>query len=74
MKPGSTTAPQSVPNANVDDAAEVNRFRTAAQRWEQYTGPLRTSPLFGDQPKDKLTALHCVHAAHHLSFLTPKPS
>lgn len=71
MPAGSSTAPQSIPPATVDDATELNRLKTAYRDWENYTGPLVPSPLFGVQTKDDWRKLHLVHAAHHLSFLIP---
>ena len=72
MPIGAATAPASIPSGDVDDRAELERFKIAASRWLNHTGPYVPSPLFGDQSKAWFLALHLVHAAHHLSFLVPK--
>jgi Protein of unknown function (DUF1569) len=72
MQPGAATAPPSVPAATVNDQAEVERFKSAVIRWNNFSGDYIPSPLFGKQSKERFTALHLVHAAHHLSFLVPK--
>ena len=72
MRAGGSTAPQSMPAPGGDPAQAVEAYKTAVARWLSWNGTMHPSPLFGDQPKDKLTELHRVHAAHHLSFLVPK--
>jgi hypothetical protein len=72
MPTGAKTAPTSIPGADADDRAEVERYRTAVSRWANHSGPYIPSPLFGEQTKERFLALHLVHAAHHLSFLVPK--
>jgi hypothetical protein len=72
MGDGWQTIPVSVPGAGTDDAAAVAEYRRAVERWEGHAGPLHPSPLFGAMPKDDWRVGHCVHAAHHLSFLVPK--
>jgi hypothetical protein len=71
MPAGSSTAPESVPAADVNDAAMVQAYKLAVDRWLAHTGELYPSPLFGRQPREKWETLHRVHAAHHLSFLIP---
>lgn len=68
---GGPTLPQSV-HPPGDDAAAVERYRNAVERFERYTGPVHPSPLFGPLTKDEVRVLHTMHAAHHLSFLSPK--
>ena len=72
MPAGSSTAPPSVPPADLTDAAGVTGYKLAAERWAAHAGPFVPSPLFGDQPRDDWQKLHMVHAAHHLSFLVPR--
>ena len=68
---GKPTMPQTV-HATGDDAESVARLKKAAARFEQHTGPIVPSPLFGAMTKDEATQMQCVHLAHHLSFLVPK--
>lgn len=72
MPAGMPTVPQSVPPAGGAAAEAVAALRAAVERFEAHTGPLAPSPLLGRMTKDQLTAVHRVHAAHHLSFLVPK--
>ena len=72
MPAGGSTAPQSIPAPGGDSGKAVEAYKTAVARWLSWTGTMHPSPLFGDQSKEKLTELHRVHAAHHLSFLVPK--
>jgi Protein of unknown function (DUF1569) len=68
---GGPTLPQSV-HPPGDDAAAVGRFKETAARFDRHTGPTHPSPLFGPLTKDEVRVLHTAHAAHHLSFLSPK--
>ena len=72
MQEAAPTAPTSIPGTGVDDRTEVEGYKTAVSRWVNHSGPYIPSPLFGEQTKERLMALHLVHAAHHLSFLVPK--
>ncbi|CAN5319179.1 DUF1569 domain-containing protein [soil metagenome] len=72
MPTGAKTAPTSIPTADITDADGVQRYVCAVERWQAYTGEFVPSPLFGHQPRESWLRLHCVHAAHHLSFLVPK--
>ncbi len=71
MSIGSSTAPQSVFPAGLDPAEAVANYTAMVDRFTAFTGPLLPSPLFGTMTREQLTALHSVHAAHHLSFLVP---
>ena len=68
---GKPTMPKTVHPAS-DDATAVKKFIAALDRFAKYTGPVLPSPLFGAMTKDEADRMHCVHAAHHLSFLVPK--
>ena len=72
FKPGGPTAPQSVQQPGADEKAAIAKLRDAVLRFENHTGPLHPSPLFGDLDKETATKLQLVHCAHHLSFLVPK--
>lgn len=55
-----------------DEADALARFERSVQRLETFSGPTRTSPLFGPLSVTELQQLNVVHCAHHLSFLVPK--
>jgi len=67
-----TSAPQSIPAPGGDPAKAIRDYADSAARWLNSAGAVPASPLFGVQPKDKITHLQRVHAANHLSFLIPK--
>ena len=70
--PGGMTDPASVKPSDGNDAAAVQKLKTAIARFEAHTGPIVPSPFFGPMDKDTNRKLHLVHCAHHLSFLIPK--
>ena len=72
--PGGPTVKESVPAEGGDEAAAVETLRAAYARAEAFTGELVPSPVFGRLTRDEWVSLNLVHAAHHLSFLTPKSS
>jgi hypothetical protein len=55
-----------------DEAEAVAELRRAVGRLLAHAGPFKESPLFGMLDKETLVKLHCLHTAHHLSFLVPK--
>ncbi len=71
MRPGSPTMPDTVFEPGRDEAAAVERFRRAVERFASHTGPLHPSPLFGRLTPDEALQLQLVHCAHHLNFLRP---
>ena len=72
-KPGSTTVPKSVPkgNNNIDETVNITigLLKLLSEAKE-----LQPSALFGALTVDQWKELHLQHAAHHLSFIIPKPS
>jgi hypothetical protein len=72
IKAGAPTMPQSVPAPNSDDAAEVAKLKETVARANAFAGTPLPSPFFGPMDRDTWVRLNCVHAAHHLSFLTPR--
>ena len=73
MPAGKPTMPESVPAAGGDPAAAIERLREAARTFRAHVGDYRPSPLFGRLTRDEALRLQLAHAAHHLSFLVPKP-
>ena len=69
---GKPTMPQSIPPADTDDREGVTRFAEVVSRVNRFAGTPLPSPFFGPMDRDTWVKLNCVHAAHHLSFLTPK--
>ncbi|MBL8867280.1 MAG: DUF1569 domain-containing protein [Planctomycetia bacterium] len=70
--PGGMTDPASVKPSDGNDAAAVQKLKTAVARFEAHDGPIVPSPFFGPMDKDTNRKLQQVHCAHHLSFLIPK--
>lgn len=69
---GNPTDKRTVPPAGGDEKEAVEMLRQAVGRLLAHTGPFQPSPLFGMLDKETLLKLHCIHTAHHLSFLVPR--
>jgi hypothetical protein len=69
---GNATDARTVPPPGGDDAQAVDELDRAVTRLVGHTGLFKPSPLFGMLDKQTLLRLHCIHTAHHLSFLVPK--
>jgi hypothetical protein len=54
------------------DEAEVDALLQTIQRYEDFTGDLHPSPLFGKLPRAKWDQLHLIHASHHFGFIVPR--
>ncbi|MFO0804845.1 MAG: DUF1569 domain-containing protein [Gemmataceae bacterium] len=72
MGAGKPTMPQSVPAPDADDREGVAKYRAMVDRAIRFAGTPLPSPLFGPMDRDTWVKLNCVHAAHHLAYLTPK--
>lgn len=57
--------------ADADEQVCVDRLLVTLDRYEQHTGPLHPSPLFGRLTREEWDRIHLIHAAHHFSFLIP---
>jgi len=60
-----------------DDAAlgeSVTRLERAIERYCAYDGVLQPHPLFNQLSREEWERMHCLHAAHHLSFALPMVS
>jgi hypothetical protein len=65
--------PQSfLPGDPRDDARSVDELLALIDRFRDHPGDYHPSPLFGHLTRQQWTELHLIHAAHHLSFLTPE--
>lgn len=49
----------------------VEQLLGTIDRFEQFTGPIAPSPLFGSVDKATAQQLHLRHCAHHLRLLIP---
>jgi Protein of unknown function (DUF1569) len=72
MSAGITTPQKPLPPAGGDEAASIHRFKQIIARLQAHQGELQPSPFFGYLTPEQWQALHRIHCAHHLSFLTPK--
>jgi hypothetical protein len=61
-----------LPKPGLDARAEAEALRGALQMYSTHSGPLADHPMFGPLNRDEWTRLHCIHTAHHLSFVLPK--
>jgi hypothetical protein len=72
FKPGTPTAPQTVPAADaVEDATGVQQLGKVIDRMRDFDGPLHPSPLFGEMDREMWIKVTLLHAQHHLAFLVP---
>ncbi|MBX7166694.1 MAG: DUF1569 domain-containing protein [Pirellulales bacterium] len=69
---GGATDKRTVQPSGGNDRDGVAQLKAAVARLEGHEGPLHPSPLFGPLDKATLVRLHCIHTAHHLSFLVPR--
>jgi hypothetical protein len=71
MREGIKLPEKFLPKPGLDARSEAERLRTSLQRYEAHTGALAEHPMFGPLDRDHWTRLHCIHCAHHLSFVHP---
>jgi hypothetical protein len=60
-----------LPRAGLDARAEAEALRAALQFYAASTGPTALHPFFDRLSREEWTRLHCIHCAHHLSFVLP---
>ena len=63
--------PSMFPPAGADAPAEAAALRTHLERFLATTVPLAAHPVLGSLNKEEWTRFHCLHCAHHLSFVHP---
>ncbi|MEM1225263.1 MAG: DUF1569 domain-containing protein [Planctomycetota bacterium] len=68
---GIRTANIFIPPDDVDDAKEVDRFKTCVASFLESRRPMHAHPGFGSMTNQEFDHFHAAHAAHHLSFLHP---
>jgi hypothetical protein len=59
------------PGSGLDDRAEAEALRGALHYYAGRSDPFPAHPVFGPLSRLKWDRLHCIHCAHHLSFLLP---
>jgi len=70
--PAGVNGPASLmPTGASDDNGQLGAFESAVSRFNTATS-FQPSPFLGKLTGDEWRRLHCIHAAHHLSFLVPK--
>jgi hypothetical protein len=60
-----------LPKPGLDARAEAEALRAALQSYSAHAGSMAVHPMFGPLSRDEWTRLHCIHCAHHLSFVHP---
>ena len=73
MKEGIKLPEKFLPRPGLDARAEAEALRGALNVYSAHAGPLADHPMFGPLSRDEWTRLHCIHCAHHLSFVQPGP-
>jgi hypothetical protein len=71
MREGIKLPENFLPKPGLDARAEAEALRAALQKYSAHAGPVADHPMFDRLSRDEWTRLHCIHCAHHLSFLHP---
>ncbi len=66
---GWTVDPRITPRENVDLHEAIDALDAAIRRYLAHDGKLHAHPLFGRMKRETWDRVHCVHCAHHLSFV-----
>jgi len=74
MKAGIKVPKWWLPGPAHDESAAVDQFRSEVSAFQAMTAEPFPHPLFGALSKQQWNDLALIHAAHHLSFLTPRDS
>ncbi len=69
---GIKTARMFIPPDDLNDAYEVDRFKTCVSRFGASSDSMHAHPGFGNMTNRQFDLFHASHAAHHLSFLHPE--
>lgn len=71
MPKGVPAPPILVPGDFAEDEKSLARFEDEIGLFSSHQGKLAFSPMFGQLDRPTWERIHAIHAAHHLSFLTP---
>jgi hypothetical protein len=72
MKAGIKVPQWWLPGPTHDESVAVEKFRADLSAFRDLTTTPFPHPFFGSLTKQQWNDLVLVHAAHHLSFLTPR--
>ncbi len=64
--------PVLVPPPDLDARAEADSLRSAIARFAASAGPWPAHPRLGQLTAEEWSRFHCMHCAHHLSFVVPR--
>lgn len=73
MRPNTPTMPETVAPPELDVDQALQQLGRAVKAFNQHTGPIHPSPLFGAMNKETALRLQLIHAAHHFANLTTAP-
>jgi len=68
---GMKAPPPYQPKPIADARDEAEALRAAIRRFTSHDGPLVEHPLAGAVSRSDWERFHCIHCAHHLSFVLP---
>jgi hypothetical protein len=71
IKEGMKTLESLVPKPDLDDRAEAEALRASIAYYLAHPLPRASHPFFGRMTAEEWDRLHCIHCAHHLSFVLP---
>jgi uncharacterized protein DUF1569 len=57
------------PATDLDPRDAADALRSALDRLSSHDGPLPAHPYLGPLTRDEWVDFHCIHCAHHLSFV-----
>ena len=60
------------PGPALDAGCEAESLRLEIERFLSFSAPFDEHPLFGPMTPAQWERFHCIHAAHHLSFVLPR--
>jgi hypothetical protein len=69
---GIPTIPLLLPADSLSDTEEAEGFRQAIAYYMASPGPVVPHTLLGFLTRNEWDQFHCIHAAHHFSFVIPK--
>ena len=73
IPPNWTVDRRLTPPSRLDLAEAVEGLDEVIERYQTHSGGLHPHPLFGKLSREVWTRVHCVHCAHHLSFVREVP-
>ncbi|MDR3636740.1 MAG: DUF1569 domain-containing protein [Isosphaeraceae bacterium] len=69
MREGIKLPEKFLPKPDLDARAEAEALRASLRLFAAHTGPVADHPMFGPMTHAEWGRLHCIHCAHHLSFV-----